>query len=277
MKIGPRRLPTTTPRTDDNTARIQQQATLRDVEQAKIQNTVTLGRQTYGTKDLEKKLRNVVTPRVQKGQKAKPESPATKVSLENTFLTTFGEELSPGETKEIMGAASSSIEQLKSRGKKPDSAAVMAAHTYNFSKKSLQEALPQGTTLSDARKLANSHPEIAGKLALLDSASAYMKRVKQNESSEKPESKLEKPSGISRETIAQLQADSIQTMLEVANGWQQVLSQYQRSAAERYKLTADTSQEISDIYQRLHLSQAKSQAKHAKQYVYLLSEVWPEA
>ena len=273
MKIGPRRLSLGTPRTSDTTARIQDQATKKDVEQAKFQNTVTLGRQNFRTKDLEKKLRRAVTSRVQKGQEAKPEGPVTKTALENSFLTAFGEELSPQETKMIMGAASSSIEQLKSQGKKPDSAAVMAAHTYNFSKKSLQETLPQGATLSEARKLANSHPEIAGKLALIDSTSAYMKRLKQSAPSEQAETK---PYGISPETIARLQADSIKTMLDVAKGWQQVFSEYQKSAAQRYRLAADTSQEISDIYQRLHLSQAKSHSKHAKQYVYLLSEVWPE-
>ena len=176
-----------------------------------------------------------------------------------------------------MTAASSSIAELKNHGQSPDGAVVMAAHTYNFSKKSLQENLPDGTTLKEARNLANSHPEIAGRLALLDSASTYMKRIKKNQPTEDVGAQPKKPVGLSSEALAKIQADSIQTMLEVSKGWQQVLSQYRKSAAERCQLAADTSQEISDIYMRLHQSRARAHSQHAKQYVYLLTEVWPKA
>jgi hypothetical protein len=283
MKIGPRRLPTGIPssRSFNTTTQIQQQATKRNIEQAKLQNTVTLGRQTSRSSDLEKATRTAAKAKPEQAKKTEAET-NSQPTLENTkqsFLTAFGEELSPQETKQIMAAASSSLEELKGSGKNPDGAAVMAAHTYNFSKRSLQEALPDGATLSEARKLANSHPEIAGKLALIDSASAYMKQVKQNKnsSSQTAEPQPQKPGGISREALAEMQADNVRTMLEVSKGWQQVFSERQKSAAQIYKLAADTSQEISDIYQQLHLRRAKSHAKHARQYVHLLTEVWPES
>lgn len=274
MKLGPAsfgRPSTQPPATKPVSNHRQEQALQQDIEQAKLRNTVTLGRQALRSSEPEEQ-KPPTRPALTSNSSNKS-APTLEVTEQN-FLTSFGENLSPEESRNIMEAASSSLQQLKMQGKEPNGAALMAAHTYNYSKKTLQESLPRGTSLSEARSLANSHPEVAGKLALLDSASAFLKQLKQKQAA--PE-QGQKKGAITPEAVARIQAERLKTLLEVNQGWRKVFAEIQKSAAERYKLAADTSQDIADIYRRIHLKQAKAHADHAKKYVYLLTEVWPES
>lgn len=254
-------------RRQETTAQNQEHALRRDIDSAKLTNTITLGRQTYRKSDIQGKLR--VRP---KALPAGAKRPATLAQKRSDFLSKFGEKLSPQEVKSLTEKASSSLQSLQSGGGSPEPAAVLAAHTYNFSKRQLQSALPEGTSLQEARSRAKGDSAMADKLALMDASAAYMRSLKA-EQGRPPEP----PSVITQETLAQMQADRVRTLLEVNKGWQDVWSEIQKGAAQRHQMAAETSQSINDIYRQLYLSQMKAHSKHAKQYVYLLTEVWPEA
>lgn len=256
-------------RRQETTAQNQERALERDIDSAKLTNTVTLGRQTYHKSDIQAKLRARTKP---SSTKKKP--PKTLAEKKSAFLSKFGEKLSPEEVKNLMEKASSSLQELQSGGRDQEPAAVLAAHTYNFSKRQLAGALPKGTSLDEARALAKSNPVVADKLALMDTTAAYLRGLKTQENREPDATR---PSANPQERLAQMQADRVRTLLEVNKGWQDVWSEFQKGAAQRHQMAAETSQSISDIYQQLYLSQMKSNSKHAKQYVYLLTEVWPEA
>ena len=256
-------------RRQETTAQNQERALRRDIDSAKLTNTVTLGRQTYRKSDIQSKVR--ATP---KASPAKAKRPATLAEKKSDFLKKFGEKLTPEEVRNLMAKASSSLQALQSGNGNPEPAAVLAAHTYNFSKRQLQDALPEGVPLQQARSQAKSDSAVADKLALMDASAAYMRGLKAEQSQQ---AEPTNPPAISQENLAQMQADRVRTLLEVNKGWQDVWSEIQKGAAQRHQMAAETSQSISDIYQQLYLSQMKSNSKHAKQYVYLLTEVWPEA
>jgi hypothetical protein len=255
-------------RRQETTAQNQERALIRDIDSAKLTNTVTLGRQTYRKSDIQSKVR--ARP---KASPAGAKRPATLTEKKSDFLQKLGEKLTPEEVRNLMGKASASLQALQSGNGNPEPVAVLAAHTYNFSKRQLQDTLPEGVSLQQARSQAKTSSATADKLALMDASAAYMRGLKAEQS--RPAEP--KPHAVSQEALAQIQADRVRTLLEVDKGWQDVWSEIQKGAAQRHQMAAETSQSISDIYQQLYLSQMKSNSKHAKQYVYLLTEVWPEA
>ena len=194
----------------------------RDLQSAQLLNTQTVGKQSRLTRDDRVQLQPSEEKSTPAKEAAGPTSSADSSSKElekqeAKFLKSFAQAVSPEDAISLVKDSSESLRQMAQKGGDFEAGTTLAAHGYNHAKKSLSQMMP-GAGPAELRQAAKEKPEVARKLALMDSSAKYLRsarQTKQNSESQQPVPPQRR--GPSREFLAKLAAERQKTLLSVCD------------------------------------------------------------
>lgn len=264
-------------------SRIVQSRQLRtNVEAAKLKNTRTLGKQQLkglkeeprneGPKErivLSRRSEQAAPPEKAEKSESKEKAPSL-AELESSFLNSVSENMSPDDTSKLARRAQSSMQRMKDGGGKPKLESVLAALTYNHALGRAKSEYP-GMTLKQLRAVSKEDREARGLVSLVETSSQYLRETKRLQA--QPQEALP-PDALEQ---AQARAERMAAIREMAKANLQMQQENRETFAKIHALDSSTSQDILDMMNKSFFRQHNSLQEHHKQYVYLLTEVWPKA
>lgn len=256
------------------------QALKSDIKQAQLRNTRSFGKQQVrglddGPKTSGPKEKITLT-RLDDSTTTEPE-PAPKPqqsepdleSLESSFLNSFARNLSSDESSQLAKRAQASQAQIRANGGTGVKAEpVLAALTYNHALSQAKSEYP-GMKPAQLRVQAQTDPRAKQLLELLDSSRQYLKETKK-------QPKAPQEPTFSTLEQANAQAEQMGFLRDFAKTAAQMREDDRKTAAKIHALTHQTNQEILDMMNESFFRQYDSLQKHNQEYVYLLTEVWPD-